>query len=302
MQAAGPITLGTLTSTGGDVDMTSTASTITGGTVVAYGSDTFAAYGNNTGPSVTSQTGSITLSSQVGIVDWGLSNAATTFTATSGTGGINVGTVTSGGTLTLQAAGPITLGTATSTMGAVDVSSSASTVTAGQINASGSVVVAAQDNNIDTSVISRNGSVALSSQTGYVDDGMSVAATGFTATSGGGNIAVGTVSTGGPLTLQTPGGINFGSLSASGTINVAPYGVTVNAPDVEILTRVGDDTLTSHIDDVEVAVWEFPVIDFERHLSRERRLVAGQTGREPMVNLQGSYEPDAFTVVLKRKK
>ena len=96
LQAAGPIALGTLTSTGGDVDMTSTASTtITGGTVVAYGSDNFAAYGNNIGPSVTSQTGSITLSSQVGIVDWGLVNAATSFTANGGGGVVvNQGTAT----------------------------------------------------------------------------------------------------------------------------------------------------------------------------------------------------------------
>ena len=157
LQAAGPIALTKLVSTGGDVDMISTASTITGGTVVAHGSDNFAAYGNNIGPSVTSQTGSITLSSQVGIVDWGLDTAATsftatggggvvvnqgtattTFTATSGMGGISVGTVTSGGTLTLQAAGPIALTKLVSTGGDVDMISTASTITGGTVVAHGS--------------------------------------------------------------------------------------------------------------------------------------------------------------------
>ena len=358
LQAAGPIALTKLVSTGGDVDMISTASTITGGTVVAHGSDNFAAYGNNIGPSVTSQTGSITLSSQVGIVDWGLSNAATTFTATSGMGGIDVGTVTSGGTLTLQASGPIALTKLVSTGGDVDMISTASTITGGTVVAHGSDNFAAYGNNIGPSVTSQTGSITLSSQVGIVDWGLSNAATTFTATSGMGGIDVGTVTSGGALTLQSQGNVDFGSLTsgstvdatssggsvmgqpggsiaASGPIDVSAQSVsvgqtsssepirvsstgasgqagssatlqeseggTVYTLDVDILTRVGDYTLTSHIDDVEVDVWEFPVMEYERHLSRARRVATGQTGSAPKVNLQGSFEPDVFTIVFKRK-
>ena len=322
-----------------------------------------------------SRTGAIVLSSQVGIVDWGLSTAATTFTATSGMGGIDAGTVTSGGTLTLQAAGPITLTRLVSTGGDVDMTSTASTITGGTVDAYGSDHFAAYGNNIGQNVISRTGAIDLSSQVGIVDWGLvaaatSVTATGgsgvvigngtsgsaFTVTGGGSGIGVGTISSGGPLTLQSQGNTDFGSLSSGGAVTVSSsagtvsgqsggsissggpidvsgqtvdlggtstsepirvsggagqgfdptlqssFGGTTYALDVDLLTRVGDDTLTSHIDDVEVAVWEFPVMEYERHLSRARRIASGDLPRNAMVNLQGSYEPDAFTVVLKRKK
>ena len=153
--ATGDIGFTTLLAKAGDIDATSTAGLIAGTTATAKDSADLAAYGDNTGTTLTTLTGSATLSATTGRIDWANVNAATTIGATATAGAIALGSATSGGTQTIEANKDLsfalltTKGTATDP-GDVILKSFAGAVRGGSIDANGSVAANAASASIST--------------------------------------------------------------------------------------------------------------------------------------------------------
>ena len=221
LQATDAIGFTTLTSKGGDIDATSTDGSIGGGSATAKGSAVLAAYGDNTGDSVTAQTGLVSLTSQTGEIDWTNVKAARTFGATATAGGITLGSATSGGTQTLTAQDDLvytnltTKGRGTD-LGDVNLQSLAGAVRGGTIHAHG--LVSATGVGIDFNHIDAPAGLTLNS---FAD----ITGGGFT-TSGAVSIhAVGAVEfgdvTGASITLATPGDMSFNSLTVATAMNLS---------------------------------------------------------------------------------
>ena len=114
--------------------------------MAAHGSTVLAAYGDNTGTTLTTTLGGAMLASQIGIVDWSNLDVATTLAATAQVGGIAFGTATSGGSQTLTAYKGITFSqlTASGTAndpGGVTLTAITGPVRGGSLDANGSVAI-----------------------------------------------------------------------------------------------------------------------------------------------------------------
>ncbi|WP_210254868.1 hypothetical protein [Methylocapsa sp. S129] len=155
--ATGDIGFTTLTTTaghGGDADVTSTAGSITGGSVFADGSASLTSATSNDGATVTATTGSVTLAagsllspSALASIGWTNVNAGMSLTATSGGGltlaDVSTGTTGAGGNQTIHGSGAVDVTTTLATAGAIGVKSDASTVTIGSATSGGTQTIEA---------------------------------------------------------------------------------------------------------------------------------------------------------------
>jgi len=222
IDATGDIGFTTLTSTGGDIDATSTGGSITGGTLSANGSASLTSLGGNSGDSVTATNGSVTLAagslsapSSSAFIDWTTVQAGTSLTATSG-GALTFASATSGttgvgGVQAIHASGAVGLTTATATGGALGVTSDASTVAIGSATSDGTQTIEGQGDVTFATLTSTAGDIDATSHAGSITglNAATVAANGSASlTSFDGNSGDSVTATNGSVTLAA------GSLSA----------------------------------------------------------------------------------------
>ncbi len=215
----GAVAFMTLISTGGDVDVTSKTSSIAGVTLTAQGAASLSSFGDNTGSTLTTETGGATLTSQVGKIDWTNLNVATTLQARAKGGAIDFGSATSGGTQTLTAQGDIVFSNLTTTgiasdPGDVDLTASAGAVRGGTIDAHGSSTIGAagiffdEINVLDNLTLTSSADIA----------GQSFSANGSVAIDATGTVSL-TSAHGADLNFSTSGSITMNNLTVSTAVN-----------------------------------------------------------------------------------
>jgi hypothetical protein len=244
IRAAGSVAFTGLTSTGGDITVTSTGSTIAGQTVTTPDAATFNAYGDITGQNA--QVGSLQLNSQTGNIQWTTVNATGAFGAEATAGSILLGNTTSGGATTVKASGLVAFTGLTSTGGDITVTSTGSTI-AGQTVTTPDAATFNAYGDI-TGQNAQVGSLQLNSQTGNIQ-WTTVNATGtFGAEATAGSILLGNTTSGGATTVKASGSVAFTSLTSTGAdITVTSTGSTiagqtVTTPDAATFNAYGNIT------------------------------------------------------------
>ncbi|WP_210255003.1 hypothetical protein, partial [Methylocapsa sp. S129] len=231
--ATGDIGFTTLTTTaghGGDVDVISTAGSITGGSVYADGSAFLASATSNDGVTVTATTGSVTLAagsllspSALASIGWTNVNAGTLLTATSGGGltltDVSTGTTGAGGTQTIHGSGAVDVTTTLATGGPIGVQSDASTVTVGSATSGGTQTIEAYLGLGYTTLTAMVGDIDLTSDMASITGN----ATGDTLDAKGSfDLVASTTISGTSLKAET----GSGSVTAGGAINLGTTNTT----------------------------------------------------------------------------
>jgi len=241
--AAGPLVIGTATSTGtqtihsgqsvtfttltatgitgdvGDIGVTADAGLIQGATVAAHGSASLAAATTNKGTSVTGTTGSVTLTG-AGLIDWTTIVAGTTVSVRSTGDNVNFNTATSGGTQTVRAANNVTFNQITTNgivgdAGDVGVTADTGLIQGTTVAVHGSASLAAATTNKGTSVTGTTGSVTLTGA-GLIDWTTIAAGTTVSARSTGDNVNFDTATSGGTQTVRAVNNVTFNQITTNG--------------------------------------------------------------------------------------
>lgn len=248
----------------GDIGVTATTGSITGGSVSAAGSATLTAQTSNTGDTATATNGALALKAG-GLIQWNTLSAGTTLGATSSGGAVSLGTATSNGTQTigadtdvsftqLTAKGIAATQTDPGDAGDIGVSATAGSITGGSVSAAGSATLTAHTSNTGDTATATNGALTLNAG-GLIQWNTLSAGTTLGATSSGGAIVLGTATSNGTQTLKaytdlsftqlttygitgtpgdpgdvdltaTTGAIKGGSINAAGSINGFGNGIT----------------------------------------------------------------------------
>jgi len=219
LHAEGSVLLTQLTATSGDVDVTSDAGSITGGSITAQRSASLVAALNNTGNQLTTTTGAATLTAG-GLIDWNNIRAATTIGAKSTGGAIILGTTQSGGTQNLSAAGDITFVKLVATgipgdAGDIDIAAGGA-IHGGDVDANGALNASADGMTFGD--IDANAGVSLDSL-GAITAG-NVTTLGSFEIDADGAITLGNISAPN-LIFSNPGSLTFGDLTVSTSISFA---------------------------------------------------------------------------------
>ena len=216
----------TLTTTAGDIDLTS-AGSIAGtstGSGLTLVTDSLDAKGSF------DLQGRTTISATLLTADTGTGTVTTGGAVTLGTvatpGGalgiqstgssVMIGSAASGGTQTVGARTDLTFATLVSTGGDIDATAATGSIHGTIATAFGSADLAAFDDNIGTALTTRTGGAVLTAQIGRIDWGTVNAATTFDATASTGGITFGTATSGGTQILRANADLDFGQLTTLG--------------------------------------------------------------------------------------
>ena len=237
----------TLTSTAGDVDATSTMSSIAGGSLTAYGSASLTSATSNTGATATATNGSVTLAagtlgaqpSALVWIDWTNVGAGMTLSATSG-GALTLGTVGTGSAETIHASGAVGLTSLTATAGTIRATSDDSTVTIGTAMSGGTQTIEAAGAVGFATLTSTGGDIGVTS-TGGAISGTTVTANGSANLAAyGDNTGTSlTAQTGGAFLSSTTGKIDWATVNAGTT-----FGATATAGAIALGSATSGGTQT----------------------------------------------------------
>ena len=222
LEAKNDVDFTTLTTSGipgdaGNIDLTADTGSIMGTTITAAAQATLTAFKVINGQSLA--TGTFAKLTAGGAINWASIEAGTTVTATSTGGTITLGTVTSGGTQTIEAKNDVDFTTLTATGIPGDAGNIEVTADTGSIMGT-TVTAAAQATLTAFKVI--NGQSLTTGTFAKLTAGSALnwtsigAGTTVTATSTGGTITLGTVTSGGSQTLEAKNDVDFTTLTATG--------------------------------------------------------------------------------------
>ena len=218
----------------GDVDVTSHAGRITGGTIAANGGVTLNAPVSITGVSATGATGAVIMNTN-GLIDWATLNAGKIINVRSTGASVTLGTATSGGTQTIRAAQDVNFATLTTTgitgdAGSVDVTSDTGLIQGVTVAANGSAALTAATTNKGTTLTAATGSIGLNAP-GLIDWTTLNAGTLINVRSTAGAVALGTATSGGAQTIRAANNVNFTALTTTG--------ITGDAGSVDVTSDTG---------------------------------------------------------------
>src|SRR6185312_2829655 len=257
--AAGPLVIGTATSTGtqtvhsdqsvtfttltttgitgdvGDVNVTADAGLIQGTTVAAHGSALLAAATTNKGTTLTASTGSATLTAG-GLIDWTTLNAGAAINLPSTGDNVNFATSTSGGSQTIHAAQNVTFNRITTNgisggdVADVSVTADAGLIQGTTVAAHGSALLAAATTNKGTTLTASTGSATLTAG-GLIDWTTLNAGAAINLHSTGDNVNFATSTSGGSQTIHAAQNVTFNRITTNGTSvgDVGDVNVTADA-------------------------------------------------------------------------
>ena len=222
LEAKNDVDFTTLTATGipgdaGNIDLTADTGSIMGTTITVAAQATLTAFQIINGQSLT--TGTFAKLTAGGAINWASIEAGTTVMATSTGGTITLGTVTSGGSQTIEAKNDVDFTTLTATgipgdAGNIDVTADTGSIT-------GTTVTAAAQATLTAFKVINGQSLTTGTfaklTAGSALNWTSIAAgTTVTATSTGGTITLGSVTSGGSQTIEAKTDVDFTTLTATG--------------------------------------------------------------------------------------